>query len=88
MSYASVTSSAVARPQISCDIKGEFSPFTTSCNPPLDISCMYLEAFLVSCQSRETAGFTTNFTFWCLQDTMKEYGSAYTAMLSACSCVT
>lgn len=64
MSYAFVTSSAVARPQISSDIKGEFSPFTKSCKPPLDISCMHLEAFLVSCQAMETARFTTHFTFW------------------------
>jgi len=71
MSYTFVTSSAVARPQISSDIK-EFSPFTKSCNPPLDISSLHLEAFLVSCQPMETAGFTTHFTFWCLQGTMKE----------------
>jgi hypothetical protein len=88
MTYASVTSSPVARPQNGSDIKGEFSPFTKSCDPPLGISCMHFEAFLVSCQTMETAGFTTHFTFWCLQDTMKEYGWAYTAMLSACSRVT
>jgi hypothetical protein len=33
---------------------------------------MHFEAFLVSCQAMETAGFTTHFTFWCFQDTMKE----------------
>jgi len=72
MTYASVTSNAVAKPQISSDIKGEFFSFTTSCNPPLGISCMHFEAFLVSCQAMETAGFTTHFTFWCFQATMKE----------------
>jgi hypothetical protein len=30
---------------------------------------MHFEMFLVSCQAMETAGFTTHFIFWCLQDT-------------------
>lgn len=70
MSYASVTSSAVASPQISSYIKEESS--LHSLKAVIHFASVVCRAFLVSCQAMETAGFTTHITFWCLQDTMKE----------------
>jgi len=88
MSYVSVTSSAVARLQISSDIKGEFPPFTKSCNP-LGISCMHFGTFLFFLPGHGNCWIHHSFHILVSpRYNEREYGSVYTAMLSACSCVT